>query len=230
MQSKKIINVFLPAELEPIELTNQLNERIKIRPMYFELGFSSLPNIYGRRILVDNLMRALEHLPLEIGFLVWDVYRPRAVQAKLFHWMQGEIRKKLPQLNEDENYNETCKYMSPPSNVGDVYCPPHLSGGAIDLTLYDTITGNELDMGTPFDDCTDRAHSLHFDQRSDLTEDEKCIRERRNLLRSAMETSGFVSYQYEWWHFDIGNIFWSRKTGQPEAFGSLFGDEEWRPA
>ena len=91
------------------------------------------------------------------------------------------------------------------------------------VRAVDTVLG----MGTPFDDCTDRAHSLHFEQRSDLTEDEEFIKERRNLLRSAMENSGFVSYQYEWWHFDIGNIFWSRKTGQPEAFGPLFGDEEW---
>ncbi len=43
----------------------------------------------------------------------------------------------------------------------------------------------------------------------------------------AMENAGFSPYPYEWWHFDIGNIFWSRVTKRPEIFGPLFSDKEW---
>jgi D-alanyl-D-alanine dipeptidase len=42
-----------------------------------------------------------------------------------------------------------------------------------------------------------------------------------------MEKTGFTSYEYEWWHYDFGNIFWEKATGQPAIFGPLFGDLEW---
>ncbi len=42
-----------------------------------------------------------------------------------------------------------------------------------------------------------------------------------------MESAGFARYQYEWWHFDIGDIFWSRVTGKKALFGPLYGDNEW---
>jgi D-alanyl-D-alanine dipeptidase len=88
-------------------------------------------------------------------------------------------------------------------------------------------TGKALEMGTPFDDCTDRAHSNYFDLKATLTPEDKNIKIRRDLLRTVMEAVGFTSYQYEWWHFDIGNIFWSRIVKIPPVFGPLFGDDEW---
>ena len=42
-----------------------------------------------------------------------------------------------------------------------------------------------------------------------------------------MEKAGFTSYLYEWWHFDIGDVFWSRELKLNPVFGPLFGDEEW---
>lgn len=223
----KLINPFLKSDFEIVEINDRIHSRIKIQPMYFELGFSPYSTIYSRRAVVDRLLKALEYLPLNYGFLVWDVYRPRFVQEKLFHWMREEVRKQYPHLTEQENYHETCKYASPPSKIGDEYCPPHLSGGAIDLTLFDMTAGCALEMGTAFDDCTERAHSRYFASRSLLSLKEQIIQERRNILLSSMEKTGFVSYQYEWWHFDIGNIFWSKITGNPAVFGPLFGDQEW---
>lgn len=164
------------------------------------------------------------------GFQIWDVYCPRAVQKNLFEWMRTEIRKTQPHLSEEENYTETKKYMSPPSEIGETYCPPHLSGGAIDLTLFDVEQGKELDMGTPFDDCTEQAWSDYFSNQSNLSAEDQLIKARRELLQSVMKKVGFVSYQYEWWHFDIGNIFWARTTQREPVFGPLFGDNEWGEA
>ncbi|MBI4212491.1 MAG: D-alanyl-D-alanine dipeptidase [Deltaproteobacteria bacterium] len=216
---------FSPSDFDPIAFQNA--PRLRIKPMYFELGFSDRPEMYARRGVWDRIIKALDHLPSEYGFVIWDVYRPRHVQAKLFEWMRGEIRKKYPHLSETERFDLARKYMSPPSRVGEDYCPPHLSGGAIDLTLFDVITENECDMGTPFDDCTERAHSDHFERAGELSADEQTIRDRRRALSSAMTVAGFVPYQYEWWHYDFGNIFWSRITHQPAVFGPLFGDGEW---
>lgn len=218
---------FNPDDYEAIEFHDTLHDRIKICPMYYYLGFSPIKNIFGRAAVYYRLVKALALLPAEYGLLIWDVYRPRVVQAELFLWMREEIRKKLPELNEEEQYAETKKYMSAPSQIGDDYCPPHLSGGAIDLTLYSIETGYELDMGTPFDECSERAHSHYYERQKRLSEDNRFIKERRKLLREAMEHVGFTSYQYEWWHFDLGTIFWSNTLNCPSVFGPLFGDEEW---
>lgn len=221
------MNHFLPDDYLAIVLDNHVHERLKIEPMYFNSGFSPDALVYGRKIILKRLLVALKDLPEELGFLIWDIYRPRAVQAKLFLWMREQIREKMPHLSDEENYLETQKYISKPSIVGDEYCPPHLSGGAIDLTLFDRKTELPLEMGTLFDDCTEVAHRDYFQHRENLTEQEQAISTRRQLLRSAMERVGFTSYQYEWWHFDIGNIFWSRAMQQPAVFGPLFDDKEW---
>jgi len=224
---KHMITTFSPSDFEVIEFGEMKHERIRVRPMYHELGFSDRSKIYGRRIIFDRLVIALEHLPKEYGLQIWDVYRPREVQGELFEWMKGQIRKTQPDITADKVYDEARKYMSPPSKVGEKYCAPHLSGGAIDLTLFDVKSGKELNMGTVFDDCTECAHRNYFEDKKELTSEEISIRDRRRLFTKAMETTGFASYQYEWWHFDIGNIFWSRQTEKPEVFGPLFGDREW---
>lgn len=221
------MNEFNEHDYEPVEFHNEIHPRIKINPMYFQLNFSPLPTIYGRAAVLNRIIRALEFIPKDYGLVIWDVYRPRAVQATLFSWMRDEIHKKFPNLSDEENYAETKKYMSPPSVIGDEYCPPHLSGGAIDLSLCELASGKELDLGTPFDDCSERAHSDYFDRKIQLSSDDKIIKERRTVLSSAMNRVGFTSYHYEWWHYDLGNIFWSRITNLPPIFGPLFGDEEW---
>lgn len=209
-------------------LMNTLNHpRLRVEPKYFELGFSPRKEIYARSCVVDRLQLALDHLPAHLGLMIWDAYRPRAVQASLFEWMQGEIRQRHPSFTEEQVVIETKKYMSAPSVVGDAYCPPHLSGGAVDLTLFDLRSGEVLEMGTPFDDCTERAHALYFENQAVLSADDEKCRASRALLRGAMLRVGFVMYEYEWWHFDYGDCFWSRQTGQAPLFGPLFGDLEW---
>lgn len=223
----KTITPFSKQELMPVELHNKIHPRMSVRPVYFELGFSPSPKIFTRQLVLTRLLQMIEQLPREYSVLIYDVYRPRAVQSTLFEWMRGEIRKTMPQLSDEENFIETRKYAALPSVVGDPYCAPHLSGGAVDLTLVESATGKECDMGTPFDDCTEKAHRTYYSAKPTLTLDEQQIKARRDLLQQAMEAVGFTSYQYEWWHFDIGNVLWSKATGQPEAFGALFGDNEW---
>lgn len=222
-----IITKFSADDFEAIPFQNGQHPRIQIKPMYYELGFSPCPQIFGRKIVLTQLIKALSFIPDHFGFLIWDIYRPREVQGRLFNWMREEIRSKYPHLTDAENEAQTKKYMSAPSKIGDDYCPPHLSGGAIDLTLFDIRNGIELDMGTVFDDCTDRACTDYFEKQSNLTPAEIKIKEARTLLRAAMENAGFRAYQYEWWHFDIGNLFWSAIVHKPAVFGPLFGDKEW---
>lgn len=218
---------FSETDYEPVEFKSYVYERILVKPMYFDLGFSPKSAIYGRKAVLTRLLKALEIIPPELGFLIWDVYRPRLVQRRLFNWMRDEIRKNVPHLSEEENYAETRKFASLPSVPGEAYCPPHLSGGAIDLTLFDLASGNPVEMGTLFDECTEVAHRDYYAHKTQLTTREKVIQEHRRILCSALEQVGFTSYSYEWWHFDLGNVFWSQIVHRPEVFGPLFGDEEW---
>lgn len=218
---------FSEADYDVFEFSDQTHPRIRLQPIYFENGLSPRPNIFARRAVVDRLMKALNFLPNQYGFHIWDVYRPRLVQAEVFAWMRQKIERQSPHLSSQTIDAETRKYASMPSKVGDQYCPPHLSGGAIDLTLYDTISGENVEMGTPFDDCSDRAHLAYFKRKNQLSPREVKIRDNRQLLCSVLEKHGFVSYEYEWWHYDIGNIFWSKKLNYPPAFGPLFGDKDW---
>ena len=227
MEQSKFQLQFSPRDFEAVEFNQIVNHRIKIYPMYFKLGFSPESRIFGRFAVLDRIIKALDFLPAEYGFLIWDVYRPRAVQQKIFTWMSEQIAKKYPNLTSEQNLLETQKYAAPASKVGEEYCPSHLSGGAIDLTLYNFNTQQMLDMGTVFDDCSERAHSNYFAKKINLTSAEIIIQKHRDLLSSAMENVGFVKYQYEWWHFDIGDLLWSQATKQAPVFEPLFGDLEW---
>lgn len=211
----------------PVEFKNQFHPKIKICPKYYELGWSEGSQVYGRQGVLRRIIAVAERLPKTIGLLVWDVYRPRGVQAQLFEWMKGEIKKRHPEYSQTTIEELAKHYMSPPSKVGDEYCPPHLSGGAIDLTLYDLTHERPLAMGTEFDDFTPKAHRDYYQNQQVLDSEERLILERRALMCQEMEAAGFTSYAYEWWHFDIGNLFWSQQTGLQAVFGPLFGDEEW---
>lgn len=70
----------------------------------------------------------------------------------------------------------------------------HTRGVAIDLTLIDD-NGNDLDMGTPFDDFTDDSHH------SAILAPE--IARNRFLLLGIMMSAGWDFYNNEWWHYQL---------------------------
>ena len=75
---------------------------------------------------------------------------------------------------------------------------------AVDITLVDS-QGCQFDMGTPFDDLSERSHPALEDAmraRGELSETQV---DNRQLLRDAMRAGGFSGINSEWWHFDCGN-------------------------
>ena len=74
---------------------------------------------------------------------------------------------------------------------------PHCRGVAIDLTLID-INGEELDMGSDFDEFSERA----FHSFTDL--DEEVLENRKDLLE-IMTKAGWDFYDKEWWHYQEFN-------------------------
>ncbi|SMH56636.1 D-alanyl-D-alanine dipeptidase [Azospirillum agricola] len=72
----------------------------------------------------------------------------------------------------------------------------HTRGVAIDLTLADAASGRPLDMGTGFDEMTERSHH----GRADLTTEQQ---RNRALLLGVMSAAGWDHYASEWWHYQL---------------------------
>lgn len=71
----------------------------------------------------------------------------------------------------------------------------HSRGVAIDLTLADA-EGHPFDMGTGFDDMTERSHHA----RTDLTLERQ---RNRAALLGVMTAAGWRYYTSEWWHYQL---------------------------
>jgi D-alanyl-D-alanine dipeptidase len=72
----------------------------------------------------------------------------------------------------------------------------HNRGAAVDLTLIDLRTGNELPMPTGYDDFTPRARQDFNDLPAEAIAN-------RAKLREVMTKHGFDPLPSEWWHFDF---------------------------
>jgi D-alanyl-D-alanine dipeptidase len=111
-----------------------------------------------------------------MGLKVWDGYRPVRATLGMVSWCERNHRTDLLDSG----------YIARRSR--------HNQGVAIDLTVVDHASGRELDMGTPFDNFTERAHTANAsgDQAAN-----------RRILGDAMRRAGFVNYVGEWWHFSF---------------------------
>lgn len=124
---------------------------------------------------IKNLKEAIK-LANDYGykFKIFDAYRPVKYQKHLYDKFPGD-------------------YVSNPQ-TGAV---PHCRGVAIDLTLIDQ-GGNELDMGTKFDDFSNKAH--HGAKNISIQ-----AQKNRLILLSIMISSNWDFYNKEWWHYQLFN-------------------------
>ena len=80
----------------------------------------------------------------------------------------------------------------------------HSFGMAVDLTLVD-VQGQELPMGTPFDDTSELSHPALEDLQAAAGRLSAVHLANRRLLRAAMQQAGWQAISTEWWHFDFGD-------------------------
>jgi D-alanyl-D-alanine dipeptidase len=106
-----------------------------------------------------------------IGIKVYDAYRPYSVTVKFWELVHDE------------------RFVANPKNGSG-----HNRGVAIDLTLINSKTKAELNMGTGFDNFSDTAHQ-------GFTKLPQEVLENRKLLKTTMEKYGFKPYADEWWHY-----------------------------
>jgi zinc D-Ala-D-Ala dipeptidase len=162
-----------------------VNVKELIPDIVLDLKYATTDNFTHQKLYTANecllALGAVKHLKLVqdslrtrgLGLKIWDGYRPRAVQ-----YLMWEI---FP--------NST--YVADPASGSN-----HNRGAAVDLTLIDRSTGQELAMPTPFDWFGNEAS---HDWTIGLTAEQVA---NRTFLRSMMENvGGFTSLVDEWWHY-----------------------------
>ena len=181
-------------ELVPVE-----HPRIRVLGAYYHERWPfAVPGAYLRPAALDRLVRAVGSLPDAFGLAVWDAWRDPRLQAALHDrvYRDGD----LPP-----------GFVAPP-DPDPRRCPPHASGGTVDLTL--TWRGHALALGTGFDAFVPGAASAALEP-----DGPKLDRDLRRLLGSAMSAAGFVSHPQEWWHWEYGTRYWAAVTGGSVQFG-----------
>jgi D-alanyl-D-alanine dipeptidase len=165
----------------------ELVELIKVdKTIRLDVRYATPNNFLGRPVYAEAraflqkpaakaLARVGKRLKAEgYGLLVFDGYRPWSV-TKIF-WDATPAGKK--------------EFVADPAKGS-----RHNRGCAVDLSLYDLKTGQEVGMPGAYDEMTERSH-VNFKGGTDEQ------RRLRDLLRREMEREGFQVYEPEWWHFD----------------------------
>lgn len=165
----------------------ELRELVKLDPtIKLDIRYANRNNFLGRPVYkearaflqkpaAEALVRAHQKLREKgYGIVVFDGYRPWSV-TKIF-WDVTPQDKKI--------------FVADPSQGS-----RHNRGCAVDLSLFELATGKIVQMPSEYDEMTERAHINY----ACATPEAKHLRE---MLRSAMESEGFVVYEPEWWHYD----------------------------
>jgi len=197
---------------EPLVPVDGIGARIFDRAEYHAWGLpGSLSRSWVRAGVATRLARVAAGLPDGFSLVVWDAYRPLEVQAALFDAYLAELVAVHPEMPAESLEEAAARYVTPPSRSL-VAPPPHLTGGAVDLTLGHA-DGSIRDLGTSFDAFVPEAETHAFERTN------SAARDLRRLLFWSMHAEGFTNYPEEWWHFDFGDQFWALVTGETAIYG-----------
>jgi D-alanyl-D-alanine dipeptidase len=133
-----------------------------------------LPRAYARKPVAAALKKAqVEFESKGYGIKIFDAYRPYHVTVAFY-----------------EEYGDT-------TYVASAYRGSrHNRGCAIDMTLYDLATGEDLIMPTEYD-------VFNRDAWPSTLMKDPVKRKNREVLISVMQKYGFRVNSSEWWHFDF---------------------------
>ena len=153
-----------------------------------------------REEVLARLVTAQATLPRPFQLILLDGWRSRAFQEELgAHYGAQAVKADFVADAED-----------------DTIIPPHVTGGAVDLTIG--VEGRPLALGSEFDEFTPRAHLTSLEAGPPSHE-----RLLRRVLYRALVDQGFAPYALEWWHFSYGDQNWARFYGFSRA---IYGEAE----
>ena len=165
----------------------ELVELIKLDPtLKLDIRYATANNFVGRPVYsearaflqkpaAEALRRVSQRLQKQgYGLLIFDGYRPWAITKLFWDVTPASLHNFVANPQKGSKHNRGC---------------------AIDLSLYDLQSGQEIAMPGAYDEMTARSYPAY-------TGGTPAQRKTRDLLRSAMEADGFSVNEYEWWHFD----------------------------
>jgi D-alanyl-D-alanine dipeptidase len=195
-----------------------ISPRIQVFPYYYHQGISGAYNeCYVREGVAERLIIAAELLPPGYSLVVLDGWRPYQVQQALFELVRNNLLESHPGAAESDINKLLHTFVAHPSQ--DIYAPsPHLTGGAVDLTIGRA--EEWLNMGTDFDETSERSRTDWYERNPCRTEEEQIIQKNRKLLVESMTRAGFVNYE-EWWHYEFGNQRWASLTGNTACYAGI---------
>lgn len=152
-------------------------------------GYTTGRRAILRRDTAECIRRAQVELNARgLGLLVWDAYRPHQAMQDFYNWSRTEDERMkarfYPNITKRGIYDG--KYIRRTSE--------HSLGVAVDVTIIDLSTGEQLDMGSGFD-FLDPSSSTRY---AGVTPEQHA---NRMLLRDTMNRAGMRNYKREWWHY-----------------------------
>ena len=146
---------------------------------------------YSAAVALKEVQTKLREFGLSLK--VFDAYRPQRAVDHFVRWakvLNDTLTKQKYYPNVAKKDLFKLDYIAARSG--------HTRGSAVDLTIVDLKTGEELDMGSGFDYFGTPSHPTY----PNLTEKQRA---NRLLLRNLMLEAGFKPYSKEWWHFSLQN-------------------------
>ncbi len=202
-------------------------KRLEPHP-YMKLGapYGSFADPWRLRgSVLRRLILAQGYLQSEVQSLrlaVFDAWRPIAVQAfMLEHCIHQECmsrgidrfdKKEKVVIKEIEKL--VGQFWALPS-LDPSMPPPHSTGAAVDLTLFD-VNGSVCSMGGDIDAIGSISEPNYYHNALPNSQGETW-HNRRMLLAKVMTAAGFVQHPNEWWHFSFGDQLWAWRQESPNA-------------
>ncbi|MEE0946933.1 MAG: M15 family metallopeptidase [Acutalibacteraceae bacterium] len=214
-----VSNVTLQINKEKfVDVYSYSGGEIKVNMQYAKNGIPfAINTAYLRETVAEKLLEAKALLPSGYTFEIFDAWRPYEVQLSLYNIYKEEIKKSsTPNISEKELNEKISEFVSLPDKNKQISFV-HSSGGAVDLTVLD-YDGRRLDMGSDFDEFTNKSYTCWYEQNST---DELVIKNRR-LLYNVMTSCGFTNFPSEWWHYDFGDAFWAYYKNEKVIYPSEF--------
>ena len=169
------------------------NDKLLIEMQYPILGFENAEKrCMARKEVVEMLYRAAENLPSGYKFVIWDAWRPFALQKELFISYSSKIIKEfhLENLTSEEQEHEIAKFID---------------------------FGTDFDA---FTEKTRAAYYETIDVEGNSKAKE--IRNNRRFLYNLMMDAGFGNLPSEWWHYEYGDKNWADIQGKSALYKGIF--------
>ena len=172
---------------EPNKREARLVELITLDPtIKLDIRYATDDNFVGKKVYpearaflqkpaAEALLKVHQELKKQgLGLVIFDGYRPWSITKLFWEVTPADKRRFVANPAKGSKHNRGC---------------------AVDLSVYDLKTGQNIGMPSGFDEFTERASPNYSGGTAEH-------RANRDKLRHLMESVGFAVNPNEWWHFD----------------------------